>query len=349
MNDKIDIIVMYIDSHNKDWQKEYEKYRKMEVEKKIQSPNSMAAFSEARYRNWDIFKYWFRGVAQNCPWVNKVFLVVEDKSHVPSYLNQSYEKLRIVEHKEFVPNDLLPLFNGPAIEMWYSRIPDLANNFIACDDDYFFINPIPEDLHFENNVPMTRKKTTKYSVIGVNDKGGNWRHLMSNSYRFVAEQTGNFNTMYTYSHLPEARNKKFEADLIKKYYKFFHDATAPSHFRYKTNLNSSLFIDMMKATNFSQAKDIYKNSKFVFLKDLYKRPTSDSDSSRPQFRFSLSMLFTGFPNNGEGIDEFINKNNYQMICLNDADTMDDKIFEDLKRQTIEAFEKKFPNKCDFEL
>ena len=99
MNDKIDIVVMYVDSHNEAWKKEYEEYRKMEVEKKIQTPNSMAAFSEARYRNWDIFKYWFRGVAKNCPWVNKVFLIVENKSHVPSYLNQLYDLQSDVYYK----------------------------------------------------------------------------------------------------------------------------------------------------------------------------------------------------------------------------------------------------------
>ncbi|MBO7078188.1 MAG: hypothetical protein J6W64_00065 [Bacilli bacterium] len=36
---------------------------------------------------------------------------------MPKWLNRDHPKLRIVYHKDFIPNDLLPMFNGPAIEM----------------------------------------------------------------------------------------------------------------------------------------------------------------------------------------------------------------------------------------
>ncbi|MBO7078187.1 MAG: hypothetical protein J6W64_00060 [Bacilli bacterium] len=41
-------------------------------------------------------------------------------------------------------------------------MPDLSENFISCDDDYFFYNPLPEDTFFENNVPQTEIKTSDF-------------------------------------------------------------------------------------------------------------------------------------------------------------------------------------------
>ena len=222
--------------------------------------------------------------------------------------------------------------------MWYSRIPDLSDNFIACDDDYFFLNSVPEDLLFENNVPMSRRKTVKYSVVEVNQECGNWKHLISNASKFVAEQTGNFTTMFAYSHLPEPRSKKFEADFLKKHYDFVHDATKPSHFRYRTNLNSSLYIDLMKATNYSHSKEVYKNSKFFSLRDL-------DDKLFGFFMFPKKR-------DGEEVDkvyDIIVKSSYQMICLNDSDIIPKESYLKIKFKLHRAFREKFPDKCDFEL
>nr|WP_277750430.1 hypothetical protein [Latilactobacillus curvatus] len=38
------------------------------------------------YRDYGLFKYWFRSIEKNAPWVNKVYLVTED--HLPEWLNK---------------------------------------------------------------------------------------------------------------------------------------------------------------------------------------------------------------------------------------------------------------------
>lgn len=321
MNASIDIIVTYLDSFRPKWKELYKKYQDAEIEKGLQPKRGQAAFGTARYRDWKIFKYWFRGVEQNCPWVNKVFVVLQDEDQVPEWLNLSCPKLRVVYHSEFMPKQFLPTFNGPALEMFYCNIPDLSENFIACDDDYFFINPVPEDWFFEDNIPMTSHKKNSFKDRNLTDIDSlpNWRRQMLNVHRIVSREMEKFgqnpNFEYHYSHLPEPRKKSFEKEYLKSHYFQILFSVAPSHFRYKTNLNSALYIDLMKVRGISKQKSVYHNSKYSVIKDVLKHPD----------------LILG---------------NYMMVCYNDVDflSVTEKEMEDIRA----LFEQKFPNKCEFE-
>ena len=46
----IDFVVTWLDANDPKWQAEYHKYRGDVVHEE----------DKGRYRNWDIFKYWFR-------------------------------------------------------------------------------------------------------------------------------------------------------------------------------------------------------------------------------------------------------------------------------------------------
>ena len=55
---------------------------KLELLKKIEYSGEQDGpidATDARYRDWDILKYWFRGVEKYAPWVNKVYLLHVDK------------------------------------------------------------------------------------------------------------------------------------------------------------------------------------------------------------------------------------------------------------------------------
>ncbi len=55
----------------------------------------------ARYRDWGIFKYFFRAIEANAPWVHKVYLVTDNQ--LPDFINTNCDKLVIVDHKEYIP------------------------------------------------------------------------------------------------------------------------------------------------------------------------------------------------------------------------------------------------------
>ncbi|WP_293731027.1 Stealth CR1 domain-containing protein, partial [uncultured Actinobacillus sp.] len=65
---KIDFVVTWVDGNDPVWQASKAKYAK---------EANVILNSEARYRDWEIFKYWFRAVEKYAPWVNKIFLITE--------------------------------------------------------------------------------------------------------------------------------------------------------------------------------------------------------------------------------------------------------------------------------
>ena len=57
MNSPIDIVVTWVDNTLPEWQQEYSYWKKVEIERGTQKPNHGDAFSETRYRSWNVFKY----------------------------------------------------------------------------------------------------------------------------------------------------------------------------------------------------------------------------------------------------------------------------------------------------
>ena len=106
----------------------------------------------ARYRDWGTLKYWFRGVEKFAPWVNKIFFITW--GHLPKWLNTSHPKLRIVNHKEFIPEKYLPTFNSNTIELNLHRIEELSEQFVLFNDDMFIINNVSESDFFSQGKPV---------------------------------------------------------------------------------------------------------------------------------------------------------------------------------------------------
>ena len=311
----IDIVVTYLDDSVEAWRDEYARCKQLELTGKITNDSNYQAFGPERYRNWHNFKYWFRSVEQNCPWVNKVFLLVKDAAHIPSWLNTKHPKLRIVYHDEFIPKELLPTFSVNSIEMFYYRIKDLSDHFITCNDDFFFINPIPAEKFFENDIIVQWIKKKPYILNGLTGEFDTWKQIIDNNNKFLKRyMKPGEECMYQDSHLPEPRVKSFEAAFMKEHYDEIFNSLKVSHFRNKKNYMSWLFIDMLKLNGPHIVKDnVYSNSKYLAMK-----PTTN-----------LSYF-----------------KNCDMLCFNDTPACTN--FEKSRGDVLNFLNEKFPNQCSFE-
>lgn len=139
---KIDFVLAWVDGSDKEWQKEKAKYCK----EGIPGDNR-----EERYRDWDILKFWFRGVEKYAPWVNKIFFVTW--GHLPPWLDIKNPKLEIVNHMDYIPGQFLPTFNSHTIELNFHRIKGLSEHFVYFNDDFFIINHVKQDDFFVNRTP----------------------------------------------------------------------------------------------------------------------------------------------------------------------------------------------------
>lgn len=115
--------------------KEFQYYKNLE-NKEI---NAKSANNDARFRDYDTFKYWFRAIEKNATWVNRIYLVT--CGHLPKWLNVQHPKLTVVKHSDFIPEAYLPTFSSDTIALNLHRIKGLSENFVYFNDDMFLINP----------------------------------------------------------------------------------------------------------------------------------------------------------------------------------------------------------------
>ena len=138
---KIDFVIMWVDGNDLKWRKEKNKFLAKDDE----------VNNEVRFRDWELLKYWFRGIEKYTPWVNKVYFVTW--GHIPDWLNIENDKLVIVNHKDFIPKKYLPTFNSHTIELNLHRIKELSEHFVLFNDDTFITNYMSEEDFFKHELP----------------------------------------------------------------------------------------------------------------------------------------------------------------------------------------------------
>lgn len=143
----IDFVVTWVDDSDPAWAAEKEVYQKLEGA-------SFDAWENGpgRFRDWGLFRYWFRAVERYAPWVRKIHLVTA--GHFPAWLITDHPKIHLVRHRDFIPKEFLPTFNCNTIELNLHRIPGLSEHFVYFNDDVYLDRPVfPEDFFSEDGLP----------------------------------------------------------------------------------------------------------------------------------------------------------------------------------------------------
>jgi hypothetical protein len=305
----IDIVVPFYNDNDKAWKSIMLEYMKEE------NSDDRQVIGEERYRDWDCFNYWLRCVEENCPWVNNVILIVASETQLPEWLNTENPKLKIIYHKDYIPNQLLPTFNTMTIELFISKIDCLTENYIYCNDDYYFLNPTNPHMFFIDNFAVHRdnsSKLEKFNEDYLNGSDGTFYSALNNGMDLQLEIVGENAKWYAIDHLPVAHKKSFESELIDKYYDKFIEANSSSRFRNKKNYSNHVFVCLYK--------DLKPHYKFDDRNSYYLTIRDDTN--------------------------FEDHANCTTICFNDTEQLTD--FENAKKRMIDFFEKKFPNKSSFE-
>ena len=138
-NKPIDVVIPWVDEKDPVWQRQKREYEDV---KSFESSNM-------RFQSWGNLHLWFRSIEKCMPWVNHIFLIT--CGQVPEFLDKNNPKLRLIDHKDFIPQEYLPTFNSNTIEMNIHRIEELSENFILFSDDVFPLTLIKEDYYFKDD------------------------------------------------------------------------------------------------------------------------------------------------------------------------------------------------------
>lgn len=329
----IDLILPWVDGSDPEWQKEKSKF---DIHDEV---------SNTRYESWDNLQYVFRGIEKFMPWVHRVFFVTW--GHVPEWMNLSCDKLRVVNHREYIPDNYLPTFNSNVIEMNYFRIHDLSENFILFNDDLFPLRPIAQEYYFQNDMPCEEAVETHFVLKeGKNQEISPWWNY------------SNVNNMIII-------NKHFnKLDVINKNYdKWFNPVYGV---RMKQNLSLyewhdfESFVYPHEATGLRKSvlKQIWQEeynalnrasqNKFRSYTDVTHRLVSMWQICSGEFiphKFKGKFFLIEEKNYREVVQS-IKEKQYPIVCLNERYTDG---FSVIRKAVTGALKEILPDKSDFEL
>ena len=146
-NYPIDFVISWVDGDDPKWlmeKKRYDSSASSDFERNWTN-------SDSRYRDWDLLRYWFRGIETFAPWVNHIWFVTW--GHLPKWLNVSHPKIRVIRHQDYIPEKYLPTFSSHTIELNFHRIKGLAEHFVYFNDDMFLTAPVKRTDFFQHGEP----------------------------------------------------------------------------------------------------------------------------------------------------------------------------------------------------
>lgn len=309
---KIDLVYLWVDGSDPIWRAKRNAFLG-----KIDESSPINC--EGRYANNDELKYSLRSIELYAPWIQKIFIVTDNQ--VPKWLDTSNPKIRIVDHKEIMPNESLPCFNSSLIEKFFHQIPGLSERFIYANDDMFINKPVKIDNFFTPEgfpiIRLTRKPFRKFRWL--------WREKICQ------------NPLKNYS-----KSIDYASRLVEQKYGNYYTGM-PHH-----NIDAYLKSDCQKV-----ADEILRNE---FLTNRKNQARSDNDIERIVYSYVAIAEGRGqlhYVTKKESMLVRIHKKkdyerlldyNPLFFCLNDSEYARDCD----RMRTQKYLEKRFPHKSKFE-
>ena len=328
----IDFVVTWVDMDDPKWKGEFAKYAG-----KID--NTKNEVSEARFRDYGFFKYWFRGVEKFAPWVRKIHFVTCGQK--PEWLDENHPKLNFVNHEDYIPKEFLPCFNSNVLEFYLHKIPDLSEHFVYFNDDFFIINNVAPERFFKNGLPCD------IAAFRFNSGLSQWAKMLKNNLKiinrhFVKKEVMNqfhekwYNKIY---------GKKARLNYIYKYHNKF--ITIRTHHNAQPFLKSSFEevwaaaekeLTAASAHRFRSANDL--------TPELFRTWQICKGAFEPCNTYNDTAMFPLVVKSAQAI-KAIYQQSYSLICLND--NIHIRNYAQTMRKIQEAFESIFPEKSCFEV
>lgn len=326
--EKIDFVIPWVDGADPDWI----------AEKRIYKPDMPD--DAVRYRDWDILKYWFRGVETYAPWVNRIHFITW--GHIPEWLDTSNPKLNIVNHRDYIPEEFLPTFSSHVIELNMHRIKGLEEKFVYFNDDIFLISDTKEEDFFKDGLPVDM------AVLFPNHVNGNdsqFDHILLNNAEF-------FDRHFNIKSVIKGNRRKW---LSIKYGKNLLKTMCMLPFSSFTGL-----ILHHQPTGYLKktCEEVWESEPGILSDTCRNKFRTAEDVNQYVFRYwqlgkgefsPVNIFKRGCYQNISKDTEYdkIFNSGKKIVCINDSDSTVD--FDKEKARLTETFERKFPDKSSFEL
>ena len=290
----MDAVITYVNGLDPVWREEYS--RALDI-----------PALDKRFRDWGTLRYLLRGIDTHMPFIRNVYLVVSGVTQVPDWAS---DRLKVVTHKDIIPEEFLPTFNSTTIEMFLHRIPGLDERFIYFNDDMFPVAPCEESDFFRDGK----------IVIGFSFHlfaGGMYKRQCRNSDRLARKALGLGSGLlfvrpqHICSPMLRSAGEEIMAKMKDEIF-----ATL-SQTRTMSNLNQYLFLDYL----FHQGKAVRERLSGKF--------------------FSIAT------SSAASIGKFLDAPSRKLVCITDVHLKEESFLSE-RKILLDSFERTLPVKSRFE-
>ena len=320
---EIDFVITWVDMNNSEWQQNFVKYSN-------KTENEKNSVSVARFRDYGLLKFWFRGVEKFAPWVRKIHFVTCGQK--PEWLDENHPKINLINHKDFIPNQFLPSYNSVVIERYLHKIPDLAEHFVYFNDDFYIINYIDKSRFFQNDPNWSQWYIRIKNNIKLINKHFNKKEVINKFYDKW------FSPLY---------GKKLWMNYLLKFYPRFITLRTPHNAQ---PFLKSMFEDVWKHCEKELTETSLNRFRAVtdYTPELFRAWQMCTGNFTPYNTYYDTKMFPLMiqPKQKKAV-KVIRNQSYKLICLNDNVRIQnyDQVISDIK----DAFVSILPQKSNFEL
>jgi hypothetical protein len=264
-----------------------------------------------RFRSWGTLRYLMRAICEYLPFVTRIVLIVSRESQVPCWVDR--DKVKIVYHSDFIPKEYLPTFNSCTIESFLPNIKDLSDYFLYFNDDMFPNNPMTfSDFFIDGKVRMNFTALEKYKDNNI------FRCQCRSGMDLIGKVLNKPSLIPGYIVRPWHSIAPMRKSTLIDVYDLCQTLLPKtiSKLRERRNVNQYIY------SYYEYYNNTYYNSDILYKYLSIKDDLSD-------------------------ISDIILYSKYQIVCLNDSESVNNYINTRNKLHGI--FDKKFPNKCKYEL
>nr|WP_246284423.1 stealth conserved region 3 domain-containing protein [Nocardioides perillae] len=138
----VDVVFTWVDGSDPAW----DERRRRRLAELGEPPGDPRSRGRARYADRGELRYALRSLHLFAPWVRQVHLVTDGQR--PDWL-ADHPRVRVVDHREVLPAEVLPTFNSHAIETALHRVPGLSEHFLYFNDDVVLGRPLGPSAFFD--------------------------------------------------------------------------------------------------------------------------------------------------------------------------------------------------------
>ena len=333
----IDFVIPWVDGSDENWSAKRDRY--------LDKSSAGAGTGDNRYRDWGFLKYWFRSVEKFAPWVHHIYLITD--AQVPKWLNPDSAKLTVVDHKDYIPEKFLPVFNSNPIELNMHRIEGLSETFVYFNDDTLITSPVKESDFFRKGLPCGLAVESPVTP----DREDIFNHILLNNCALL---NANFSRK---EYLRKQYKKRFSLVDAKGFILnagmsvLKRDAFFGFEYSHLPNSFLRSTLEQVWSDNEERLTEVCAH-KFRSIDDVnqyvfsyYQYVTGKFTPYSWRKNGKAFHLDSSVPGQMEELCSVITSGKYKMLCINDKNVTD---FEGAKKTVLEALDKLLPEKSSFE-